>query len=128
VLTDTVGFIRDLPHGLIESFKSTLADTVQADLLVHLLDISSSDCRLKKKVVMETLEEIGAADIPLLLCFNKIDDVDEEIILEYRLEFPEALFISALKNEHIGVLKSKLQEHYHLKICPETLERRGNIR
>jgi GTPase len=73
LLTDTVGFIRKLPHHLIESFKSTLDETREADLLIHVVDISHSGFESQVEVVNKTLEEIGAADKPMIYLFNKID-------------------------------------------------------
>jgi GTPase len=73
LLTDTVGFIRKLPHHLVESFKSTLDETREADLLVHVVDISHPGFESQVEVVNKTLEEIGAADKPMIYLFNKID-------------------------------------------------------
>jgi len=73
LLTDTVGFIRKLPHSLVESFKSTLDEVREADLLVHIVDISHSDFEDQIKVVNQTLAEIKASDKPTILLFNKID-------------------------------------------------------
>ncbi len=112
VITDTVGFIRDLPHGLIESFKSTLEDTLQADLLIHIIDISTHDFTEKKEVIKNTLTEIGASAIPVLNCFNKIDLLPEKKILEYRLLNPESIFISARDDINIDILKKKILNYY----------------
>lgn len=73
LLTDTVGFIRKLPHSLVESFKSTLDEVREADLLVHIVDISHADFEEQVTVVNQTLAEIGANDKPTILLFNKID-------------------------------------------------------
>jgi len=73
LLSDTVGFIRKLPHQLIESFKSTLDEVRESDLLVHVVDISHPQFEDHYKVVMETLQEIGAGDKPMILAFNKVD-------------------------------------------------------
>lgn len=73
LLTDTVGFIRKLPHGLVESFKSTLDEVREADLLLHIVDISHSDFEEQISVVTQTLAEIKASDKPMLMVFNKID-------------------------------------------------------
>ncbi len=73
LLTDTVGFIRKLPHGLVESFKSTLDEVVEADLLIHVVDISHPDHEEQIAAVGRTLAEIGAADKPTILVFNKVD-------------------------------------------------------
>ena len=110
VITDTVGFIRDIPHGLIESFRSTLADTVEADLLLHVLDISSKDFLSKKAVVEQTLDEIGAPDVPLVLCFNKTDRLRDEELLDRRLEYPGAFFLSALNGDGLDALKKRIRE------------------
>ena len=74
LVSDTVGFIRKLPHSLIESFKSTLDEVREADLLLHIVDISHPDFEEHIRTVHETLEEIGATDKPMLLVFNKIDN------------------------------------------------------
>ncbi len=73
LLSDTVGFIRKLPHPLIESFKSTLDEAREADILIHVVDLSKHNFEEHIKVVSQTLQEIGAADKPIILVFNKID-------------------------------------------------------
>ena len=73
LLTDTVGFIRKLPHGLVESFKSTLDEVREADLLLHVVDISHPGFEDHINVVNQTLAEIGAADKPVMMVFNKVD-------------------------------------------------------
>ena len=73
LLTDTVGFIRKLPHHLVESFKSTLDEVAEADLLVHVVDISHPDYEQQIESVNQTLSELGALDKPTILVFNKID-------------------------------------------------------
>ena len=73
LLTDTVGFIRKLPHALVESFKSTLDEVREADFLIHVVDISHPDYEEQINAVNRTLEAIGANDKPTLLVFNKID-------------------------------------------------------
>jgi GTP-binding protein HflX len=72
-LSDTVGFIRDLPHTLVESFKATLEETVQADLLLHVVDVANSRYHEQIEAVNAVLEEIGAADVPQMLVYNQID-------------------------------------------------------
>lgn len=73
LLSDTVGFIRKLPHGLVESFKSTLDEVRESDILVHVVDISHPEFEDQIKTVNETLTEIGAGDKPVIMVFNKID-------------------------------------------------------
>jgi GTPase len=73
LLSDTVGFIRKLPHQLIESFKSTLAEVIEADILLHVVDVSHSQFEEQMTTVSQTLAEIGASDKPVIIIFNKID-------------------------------------------------------
>jgi len=77
-LSDTVGFIRDLPHGLIDAFQATLQEAVDADLLLHVVDAANPNYPEQIAEVQRVLAEIGAADIPQVLVFNKLDALDEE--------------------------------------------------
>jgi GTP-binding protein HflX len=109
LLSDTVGFIRKLPTHLIASFKSTLDEVIDADLLLHVVDISHSYFRDQMQVVMKTLEELGAHNKSVLILFNKIDLVQElGLINSLKTQYPESVFISAQK--HIGIegFKNKL--------------------
>lgn len=110
LITDTVGFISNIPHSLVESFKSTLEDTIHSDLLVHLVDISSPNFLNKIKVVENTITEIGCDEIPLLMCFNKIDAISAEEMLEVRQNFPNAIYLSAKKNTYIDVFKDEIKK------------------
>ena len=86
LLTDTVGFVRSLPHGLVEAFKGTLEVAARADYLVHVVDASSPDPDLQITAVREVLAEIGAGDVPELLVFNKSDlaaDVADRLVVEH---------------------------------------------
>jgi GTP-binding protein HflX len=102
VLSDTVGFIRKLPHMLVEAFKSTLEVVAESDLLVHVVDASSSDPDGQIAAVREVLEEIGAAEVPELLVFNKIDVTTEGKRLVD--QHPGSIAISAVTGERIGHL------------------------
>jgi GTP-binding protein HflX len=73
VLSDTVGFIRDLPHALVAAFQATLEETAQADLLLHVVDSASADRDQQMAAVGAVLEEIGALDVPQILVWNKVD-------------------------------------------------------
>jgi GTP-binding protein HflX len=73
-LSDTVGFIRKLPHSLVESFKSTLDEVRESDLLIHVVDISHPDYEDQLNVVKQTLAELGVSDKPIIMLFNKIDN------------------------------------------------------
>jgi len=129
LLTDTVGFIRKLPHQLIESFKGTLDEVREADILIHVVDISHPHFEDHVRVVNETLSDIGAGDKPVVLVFNKIDayryvhkDEDdltprsrENITLEEwrntwmaRLSGQDVVFISAAGKQHVDELRNLL--------------------
>ena len=131
LLTDTVGFIRKLPHGLVESFKSTLDEVCEADLLLHVVDISHPNYEEQIEAVNRTLEEIGAMDKPTLLVFNKIDaytyiekeadDLTPATKANWSLEMlkemwfarqngSNTLFISAANKENIEQLRDKMYE------------------
>jgi GTP-binding protein HflX len=118
-LSDTVGFIRDLPHTLIEAFKATLEDTLQADLLLHVVDASSPMLREQMDEVHAVLREIGADDIPQFLIFNKSDLLPVNLHvtnghtqsegIESRASMPR-LVVSALTGAGVASLKSALLE------------------
>ncbi len=130
LLTDTVGFIRKLPHNLVESFKSTLDEVREADLLLHIVDISHSSFEEQVEIAMQTLAEIGCADKPTIVVFNKIDayshvekelydlapDKKENISLDElentwmaKVNSP-AIFISAKQKTNIDELKKMLYD------------------
>jgi len=96
LLSDTVGFIRKLPHGLIESFKSTLDEIREADVLIHLIDGSSTAVDEYIDVVRQTLKELEVDSRPTLMVFNKADKItDPEQMVALRNQYPQAIFISA---------------------------------
>ena len=102
VLSDTVGFIRKLPHQLVEAFKSTLEIVAESDLLVHVVDASSADPDAQIAAVREVLEEIGAGDVPELLVFNKIDvSTDGPRLVDAH---PGSIAISAVTGEGVDHL------------------------
>ena len=128
LLTDTVGFIRKLPHQLVESFKSTLDEVRESDLLVHVVDISNPKFEEQIEIVNRTIIELGVTDKPTLIVFNKIDAytftpkeeddltpiLAENISLEElqktwmgKLD-QESIFISALNKTHFNELKDLL--------------------
>lgn len=139
LLTDTVGFIRKLPHTLIEAFKSTLDEVREADILLHVIDVAHPSCEEHIQVVHKTLEEIRAQDITTILVFNKIDQLEQEdtddqqlsINLEalrqkYATQYGhDAVFISAKNKENIADLKELLYKHVlakHVLIYPNYLK------
>ena len=109
LLTDTVGFVRRLPHGLVESFKSTLEVATRADYLVHVVDASAADPEGQIDAVREVLAEIDAASVPELLVFNKADLADGEA---KRLvdDHPGSVAVSAVTGEGIDVFLRTLAD------------------
>jgi GTP-binding protein HflX len=109
LLSDTVGFIRKLPHNLIESFKSTLDEIRESDILVHVVDASSGTVDDYIKVVNSTLKEIKADSKPILLVFNKVDAInDNSIIKGLKRDYPDAVWISAERNIGLNNLESEI--------------------
>ena len=109
LLSDTVGFIRKLPHNLIESFKSTLDEVRESDVLMHVVDVTHPRFEDHIAVVNETLKELGALDKPTLLVFNKVDALDESgLLAALRAEYPGAAFISAQRGIGLGDLREQL--------------------
>ena len=109
LLTDTVGFIRKLPHRLVESFKATLEEVVQAELLLHVVDLSHPKAEEQILAVNAVLEEIGAAGKPTLMVFNKIDRFEERELLRLFLDrFPASVGLSAKTGEGVPELLSEL--------------------
>ena len=108
LLSDTVGFIRKLPHRLVASFKSTLKEAREADLILKIADISSEYRFDHLKTVNKILKELDAHKIPSFYIFNKIDKCDKEEFKKVRHEYPDAIFISALKKMGIRKLKDEL--------------------
>lgn len=94
LLSDTVGFVRRLPHALVESFKSTLEGAVTSDLLVHVVDATAADPKLQVQAVRDVLTEIGAGGVPELLVFNK-SDLEPEVARQLAAEVPGSVVISA---------------------------------
>ncbi|QXL85529.1 GTPase HflX [Comamonas sp. NLF-1-9] len=114
-LSDTVGFIRDLPHGLISAFKATLQEAADADLLLHVVDAASPEHRQQMEQVQEVLEEIGAAELPQILVFNKLDAFAPGVRPAVRRDRydllgsqHERLFISAQTGEGLDALRDEL--------------------
>jgi GTP-binding protein HflX len=109
LLTDTVGFIRALPHGLIESFKSTLEVAAEADMLVHVVDGSAAHPEVQITAVREVLAEIGADNVPEFLVFNKADMLDDwgaSLVADYE----GAVVVSALKSEGLDIFMRRLSD------------------
>ena len=114
LVTDTVGFIRRLPHQLVEGFAATLEETLSADLVLHVADASAPDARLDEMVaaVESVLGEIGAGSLPLELVLNKIDSVDALGRKRLTNRYPHAVQISALSGEGLPELRQRIADRF----------------
>ena len=123
-LSDTVGFIRDLPHGLIDAFAATLQEAADADLLLHVVDGANPDYLEQIEQVQRVLEEIGAADVPQILVFNKLDVLEKSrwpLQLSDMFEIKDAfsdsarrverVFVSAQTGDGLPALRQLLLQH-----------------
>jgi GTP-binding protein HflX len=110
LLTDTVGFIRKLPHGLVEAFKATLEEVVQADLLMHVVDVSHPEAEDQIQSVNDVLEEIGAQGKPTIMVFNKIDYLNgnRSSVMHFLERYPGSVAVSAATGEGIPELLAEL--------------------
>ena len=121
LMTDTVGFIRKLPHHLVASFKSTLEEITEADLLLHVVDVSSKSFEEQIKVVNDTLGELGADERPTMMVFNKIDLLSDRTILQTLAgEYPNRVFISAARGINILGLKDEALRLLETEFLEET--------
>jgi GTPase len=123
LVTDTVGFIRRLPHQLVEGFAATLEETLVADLVLHVVDATAPDERLDEMVrsVESVLGEIGADDLPMEIVVNKIDLVSELRRRRLAQRFPGALEVSALTGEGLDELRERLAERFADRFEPVRL-------
>lgn len=108
-LSDTVGFVRHLPHQLVEAFRSTLEEVAEADLIVHVVDGAHPDPEEQVRAVREVLAEVGADRLPELLVVNKIDAAAEETLLRLKRRWPDAVFVSARTGEGIDELRAAIE-------------------
>jgi GTP-binding protein HflX len=113
LISDTVGFIRKLPHHLIASFRSTLAEVRESDIIMHVIDVSHKYYKDQIKIVNETLEYLEITEKPIIHIFNKIDMLEDKEGLQSILDdYPNSIFISAARNINIQALLELLQEVY----------------
>jgi GTP-binding protein HflX len=114
LVTDTVGFIRRLPHHLVEGFASTLEETLVADVVLHVIDASASDEEQdrQREAVDDVLREIGAGELPVVVVLNKIDRVDPLGRRRLSNRFPDAPQVSALTGEGLEELKAELARRF----------------
>jgi len=111
VLSDTVGFIQDLPHTLVAAFHSTLEEVENSSILLHVIDRSNPEYRNHMTEVDQVLKEIGAEDIPLIKVFNKIDQVDQQApAMKVDSEGNLSVFVSAQRNQGLDLLNKAIFE------------------
>jgi GTP-binding protein HflX len=109
-LSDTVGFVRHLPHQIVEAFRSTLEEVAAADLVVHVVDGTHPDPEEQVRAVREVLAEVGADRLPELLVVNKVDAADEETLLRLKRLWPDAVFASAHSGRGIDEVRAAIEE------------------
>lgn len=109
LLVDTVGFIRKLPHDLVESFRATLSDTAQADICLHVIDASHPGYTEQMEVADRTLQQIRGTDEGRLYVFNKIDQIDADELAGLKNRYPNAVFISAKKGVGLDTLRETIE-------------------
>src|SRR4029078_5948211 len=107
LISDTVGFIKKLPHALVASFKSTLDEALEASLLLHVIDAADASFPQQLEVTRDVLREIGAARVTRRLVMNKIARLSPEALAELRAELPDAWFISAKNPDDIKSVPSR---------------------
>ncbi len=119
LVSDTVGFIKNLPHGLVASFKSTLDEALEASLLAHVVDASDPGFERQLAVTEEVLDEIGAKDVPRLLVFNKIDRGGDEPAL--RAKYPGCIVMSARREGDVAKLHEAIVAHFRQSLVEAEL-------
>ena len=113
LLSDTVGFIKKLPHQLVAAFKATLEEVVEADLLLHVVDVSHPEAEAQIAAVNEVLDDLEATDIPMFMVFNKIDNLQTEDDLQIlRSQYPDAHLISAHRGDGVAALMEALSNRF----------------
>ena len=110
LITDTVGFIRNLPHGLVEAFNATLEEAADADVLVHVADASDPETAIHMATTDKVLAEIGAALVPRVYVLNKTDIADPAVVESWRRSYPEGVLVSAATGDGIPELLVKIEE------------------
>lgn len=132
VLADTVGFISDLPHTLIDAFKATLEETLNADLLLHVVDVAAERREYWMSEVDVVLAEIGAGDLPVLLVYNKVDLLEQAPrIVRSESGVPLAVYLSARDGEGLDLLEGALRERLQEDVFEGNVEvtpRQGKLR
>lgn len=121
LISDTVGFIKKLPHDLVASFKSTLDEALNASLLLYVVDASDPTFRSQLEVTKSVLAEVGAGSIESVLILNKSDRLDEATKAQLKEEFPQAILMSSLKPEDVSSLRSYLIGHFETAMSDQDI-------
>ena len=108
LVSDTVGFIKKLPHDLVASFKSTLDEALEASHLLHIVDASDPSWEAQLEVTHDVLHEIGAGDVPSTLVMNKVDRVDPDDLARLRVRLPDAWFVSAHDPKDVALIRERI--------------------
>lgn len=121
LISDTVGFIKKLPHDLVASFKSTLDEALNASLLLYVVDASDPTFRSQLEVTRSVLKEVGAGETESQIVLNKIDRLSQDEISKLQSEFPEAIYMSSLNPEHVASLRTHLIKHFETAMVDQDL-------
>jgi GTP-binding protein HflX len=122
LVTDTVGFIQKLPTTLVAAFRATLEEIVDADLLLHVVDITHANARLQAESVLQTLEEINADHVPIVTALNKIDRLADDSVIQYEVDlYDRAVSISALKGIGFDTLLAVLERELYAELQSVTV-------
>ncbi len=125
LLTDTVGFLKDLPHHLIEAFKATLEEVTEADFLIHVVDISNPFADDQFRAVNELLDQLKSLHKPTILVLNKIDAIEDSVFLRIRHYFQNAIPISVKTKLNLAELIQKIEEFGNLELTREETNHRA---
>lgn len=119
LMSDTVGFIKKLPHDLVASFKSTLDEAASASLLLYVVDASDPSFRSQLEVTQKVLAEVGATDVPSLLVLNKRDRLSPEELAALKAEYPEAFLLSTRSKEDLQALRERIMGYFESDMVDE---------
>jgi GTP-binding protein HflX len=120
-MSDTVGFIKKLPHDLVASFKSTLDEALHASLLLYVVDSSDPSFRSQLNVTQEVLAEVGATEIPSVIVLNKRDRLTEDEAAQLKDEFPNAIQISTRNKDDLKMLRELIMTYFETNMIDEEL-------
>ncbi|MEE8385717.1 MAG: GTPase HflX, partial [Dehalococcoidia bacterium] len=123
LLSDTVGFIRDLPHHLVASFRATLEEVIHSDLLLHVVDAASYDAVGQVDAVEQVLDELGCGEVSTITVLNKIDALEDDSAAHLlRIRLPEAVEVSALRGEGLERLTDRVLQQMRGRYVTLTLD------